>query len=319
MPNLSDVAKKANVSKMTVSRAINHPEQVTDELKNLVYQAMDDLNYKPNRLARALSQKSTQMIKLYILEEMENVEPYYMKLLTGIANELDHHSYGLQLLTRESTHIGESDGYIICGMREKDYESFLQINQPIVLFGENTHGYDFVDSDNTLSIEKAYDYGVTLGYTSIVFIQMDVDEPFANSREKGYEKGAAKYQRPAQVIRLNNSSKESSSFIKEHVHHYEPNTLFICATDRLALGLTRGIIEMGKELSESYGVIGHDGVFLDQIASPRLTTLKQPVKEMGAACARMLLQKIKENGASQGTKLYEPELIIGGTTREKGL
>ncbi len=121
MVTLSDVAKRANVSKMTVSRVINHPEQVTEELQNLVHNAMAELNYKPNRLAKALANQQTQMIKLYILEEMDVVEPYYMKLLTGIAKELDKHSYGLQLLTRDSRNFGQSDGYIICGMREDDF------------------------------------------------------------------------------------------------------------------------------------------------------------------------------------------------------
>lgn len=76
MVTLSDVAKRANVSKMTVSRVINHPEQVTEELQNLVHNAMAELNYKPNRLAKALANQQTQMIKLYILEEMDVVEPY---------------------------------------------------------------------------------------------------------------------------------------------------------------------------------------------------------------------------------------------------
>jgi len=316
MPTLSDVAKRANVSKMTVSRVINRPEQVTDELKSLVYKAMEDLNYKPNRLARALAEQRTQIIKLYILEEMENVEPYYMNLLTGIANELDNYSYGLQLLTRESTHIGESDGYIICGMRESDYENIDQIGQPVVLFGENVHNYDFVDSNNTLSIEKAYEHGVRTGYTSIVFIQLKIDEPFARSREKGYLNAANKHQFPTQVIRLENSSTEASIFIKEHLEEYPANTLFICATDRLALGISRTIIELGGQVPDAYGVTGHDGVFLDQIASPRLTTLKQPIKEMGAACARMVIQKIKDQGKTQESQLYETELIRGGTTRK---
>lgn len=89
MVTLSDVAKKANVSKMTVSRVINHPEQVTDELKLLVFKAMKELNYRPNVAAKALARNRTQIIKLFILEEMSTVEPYYMSLLTGIARGLE--------------------------------------------------------------------------------------------------------------------------------------------------------------------------------------------------------------------------------------
>lgn len=102
MATLADVAKKANVSKMTVSRVINHPDQVSDELKQLVYTAMEELEYVPNYAARALVQNRTQVVKFLILEEIDTVEPYYMNLLTGISRELDKHSYSLQLVTQKS-------------------------------------------------------------------------------------------------------------------------------------------------------------------------------------------------------------------------
>lgn len=102
MSTLNDVAKKANVSKMTVSRVINHPEQVTDELKVLVFEAMEELNYRPNVAAKALVNNRTQVIKLFILEEMDTTEPYYMHLLTGIARELDNRHYSLQLVTKNN-------------------------------------------------------------------------------------------------------------------------------------------------------------------------------------------------------------------------
>ncbi|EGI5132096.1 LacI family DNA-binding transcriptional regulator, partial [Listeria monocytogenes] len=102
MATLADVAKRANVSKMTVSRVINHPDQVSDELKMLVYSAMEALEYVPNYAARALVQNRTQVIKFLILEEIDTVEPYYMNLLTGISRELDKYYYSLQLVTQRS-------------------------------------------------------------------------------------------------------------------------------------------------------------------------------------------------------------------------
>ena len=148
MVTLTDVAKRANVSKMTVSRVINHPEQVTDELKELVFQAMKELNYKPNVAAKALAHNRTQVIKLFILEEMDTTEPYYMNLLMGISKELDNHQYSLQLVSENSFDIGQCDGYIITGMRDKDYDWINGIEKPVILFGENRYGYDFVDTNN---------------------------------------------------------------------------------------------------------------------------------------------------------------------------
>ena len=319
MVTLSDVAKRANVSKMTVSRVINHPEQVTEELQNLVHNAMAELNYKPNRLAKALANQQTQMIKLYILEEMDVVEPYYMKLLTGIAKELDKHSYGLQLLTRVSRNFGQSDGYIICGMREDDFTEIDALEDPVVLFGANDHGYDCVDLDNTKSIETVCHYCLERGYEQLVFIQMAVDEPFARQREVGYKTVMAANDLTPHIIPLVNDSDISRQYINEHIDEFVPKTAFICATDRLAIGVLRALTDQDKCIPDDYGITGHDGIFLDQIAHPKLTTIKQPIIEMGEACARMLVQKIKrkEDPAKDMPEMlyFSPNLIVGGTTK----
>lgn len=315
MPTLNDVAKRANVSKMTVSRVINHPEKVTDELKALVYEAMQELNYKPNIAAKALANNRTQVIKLFIMEEMDTTEPYYMNLLTGIANELDQHSYSLQLVTRRNLEIGHCDGFIVCGMREGDYEQIDQLDKPVVLFGENTHGYDFVDSKNQESIEEATEYGISLGYEAIIFIGIDVDEPFEISREAGYKKQMAAHGKTPVIYRFDNRSRYTAAFIKEKREMFPSNTLFICSSDRLAIGIQRGLHEIGADMPEEYGIIGHDGVFLDQIAHPQLTTMKQFVMDMGKECAQLVLKKINENGAPQGNIRYDIQLIERGTTR----
>lgn len=316
MTTLNDVAKKANVSKMTVSRVINHPEQVTDELKVLVFNAMEELNYRPNVAAKALANNRTQIIKLFILEEMDTTEPYYMNLLTGIAQELDTRHYSLQLVTKNNFDIGSCDGYIMCGVREKDYEWIGRATKPVVLFGENRHGYDFVDSDNQSGAAMSTQYAIDLGYENIIFIGIDIKELFEQSREKGYTETMKKNQLSSKIYRFENRSRYAAQFIQENWEMFSPNTIFVCSSDRLAIGIERGIVEMGGNIPEDFGIIGYDGVFLDQIAFPQLTTIKQAVIEMGVACAKMLLNKIEQAGAPQGEVLFQPDLISRGTTRK---
>ncbi|MGB3160968.1 MAG: LacI family DNA-binding transcriptional regulator [Carnobacterium sp.] len=316
MTTLNDVAKKANVSKMTVSRVINHPEQVTDELKELVFKAMEELSYRPNVAAKALVNNRTQIIKFFILEEMDTTEPYYMNLLTGIAQELDARHYSLQLVTKNNFDIGTCDGYIMCGVREKDYDWITGANKPVVLFGENSHGYDFVDSDNKAGISLATQYAIDSKYQEIIFIGIDIDEVFELSRESGYIQTMNQNNREPKVVRFENRSRQAAKFIKDKWSDFSTNTIFVCSSDRLALGVERGIIEMGGDIPNDFGIIGHDGVFLDQIAFPQLTTVKQSVIEMGAASAKMLLNKIDQGGASQGSILFQSELIIRGTTKK---
>ncbi|MEG0255651.1 MAG: LacI family DNA-binding transcriptional regulator [Vagococcus sp.] len=316
MTTLSDVAKKANVSKMTVSRVINHPEKVTDELKELVFKAMKDLDYKPNVAAKALANNRTQVIKFFILEEIDTTEPYYMNLLMGISKELDKHQYSLQLVTENSFDVGQSDGYIITGMREEDYAWIERLERPFVLFGENRYGYDFVDTDNAKGTELSTEHAIKEGFEKIVYVGIDVKEAFEFSRESGYINTMQRYQKVPEIVRFTNGSRYSERFIEEQFARYPKKTAFVCSSDRLAIGVERGLQKVKASIPDDYGVVGFDGVFLDQIASPRLTTVKQPVFEMGAACATMLLNKIKQKGAPQGNQLFEASLIVRGSTRK---
>lgn len=151
MVTLSDVAKQANVSKMTVSRVINHPEQVTEELRGLVEAAMVELDYHPNSVAQALVNNRTNVVKFVTLEDIDTTEPYYMNLLFGFARGLTKKQYAFQLVTDlNRIEEGRADGYLITGSRTHNYELFDKLKKPFVLFGENHRGYDFVDTDNQL-------------------------------------------------------------------------------------------------------------------------------------------------------------------------
>ena len=315
MTTLKDVAKQANVSQMTVSRVINHPEQVTEELKQLVYKAMETLDYHPNVAARALANNRTQVIKLIVLEEMSTVEPYYMYLLTGIANKLEQHQYSLQLITQNNISLGNCDGYIITGAREKDYEWIDKIQKPVVIFGENRHNYDFIDTDNEGGIAKATRFAIQRRYDHIMFIGIDINEPFEYSRENGYLREMQKCQLEPIILRCANHSTLSRKLINESWNFITQNTMFICASDRMALGVERAILDHNGDIPNDFGIIGHDGVFLDQIAAPKLSTIKQNVVGMGEECAVLVLKKILMGNIKIGGKLFDSELIQRQTTR----
>ncbi|WP_057769252.1 LacI family DNA-binding transcriptional regulator [Lactobacillus selangorensis] len=315
MATLNDVAKLANVSKMTVSRVINHPDKVTDDLKELVYQAMRETNYHPNVAAKALVNNRTQIIKFLILEDLDITEPYYMKLLVGIAMDLSKQQFSLQLVIPDNIDIGDCDGYIITGMRHKDLDWIQDLKKPVVIFGENHYDLDFVDVDNKKGTMEATRYALEEGYEHFVFIGIDMDEAFEYSREAGYMEFLQERQMAPEIYRMANHSHSGSEFIQAHIDQFEPNTCFICASDRLGLGIERGLQACHKQIPDQYGVIGFDGVFLHQIASPRLTTVKQPEVEMGSAIAQMIVDKVNQNNIPQGHKLFAPELVPSESTR----
>ena len=315
MATLNDVANLANVSKMTVSRVINHPEKVTDELKDLVYQAMQEVDYHPNVAAKALVNNRTQIIKFLILEDLDATEPYYMKLLMGIAMYLSKHQYSLQLVTKDNMDISDCDAYIITGMRRKDVTWIKRLSKPVVIFGENHDGLDYIDVDNQAGTQKATELALQAGYEHIVFIGINVEESFEYAREAGYLEAMQEQQQDTEIYRMDNHSQTAGKFLQENWEKFKPNTCFICASDRLALGVERFLQKEKLNLPQDYGVVGFDGVFINQIAVPNLTTVEQPEVQMGEAIAKMTINKVVQNGMGQGNKKFDPTLIIGGTTK----
>lgn len=300
---------------MTVSRVINQPELVTKELKDLVYQAMEELNYRPNTAAKALARNRTMVVKVLILEKMDITEPYYMNLLNGIAQELDKHNYALQLMTENSVDLGNCDGYIITGTRKSDFEWIPQLDKPVVLFGENDKDIPFVDSDNEAGIKTATHYAIEQGYEHVIFMGIDVPELFEISREKGYLSVMQGYpDKEVAIYRMKNSSSLAARLTMEKLS-LKPNTCFICASDRIAIGVERGLQEMNLNIPEDYGIIGFDGVFLDQIASPKLTTMKQDIVGMGRECVKQLITLIDKKKLKATNILFDAELIVRGTTK----
>ncbi|MBC2283623.1 LacI family DNA-binding transcriptional regulator [Listeria booriae] len=316
MATLADVAKKANVSKMTVSRVINHPDQVSDELKQLVYHAMEELEYVPNYAARALVQNRTQVVKFLILEEIDTVEPYYMNLLTGISRELDKHSYSLQLVTQKSKNIGPYDGLIVTGMRDQEIDKVLAgLEKPVIAYGENRRNIDAIDVDNRLGAELATKHLYDIGFRQIIFFGINLlEEEFMRSRLTGYSSVMKVHDLIEESYFMKNSSRIAEKKALEILQNAKKPTAIVCASDRMAIGVVRAATALHMNFGENIAVTGFDGVFLDRISSPKITTVRSPVIEMGETCAQLLLKKINEGGAQQGSILFPPELIIRGST-----
>lgn len=313
---LEDVAQKAHVSKMTVSRVINHPELVAPELQVVVEDAMRKLNYHPNNAARALAKNQTSVVKFVILEDIDHMDPYYTNILFGMATELKKKNYSLQLLLKGSQiEQGPADGFVITGTRVDDYPMLNALKEPFILFGENRGGYDFVDTDNLGGETMATEYALKQGYRNLVFIGLDVKEAFEFSREAGYVNAMQQNKKIPSVNRVKNSATAARAFMQEHLSEYPKNTCFICGSDRIATGVIQALVEEEKEIPGDYGVIGFDGILLDKVSSPKITTVKQDLWKIGENLAQLILRKINQNGAPQGEMFIKPTLSKAESTK----
>ncbi|WP_259276192.1 LacI family DNA-binding transcriptional regulator [Lactobacillus delbrueckii] len=280
---LEDVARKAHVSKMTVSRVINHPELVAPELQVVVEDAMHKLNYHPNNADRALAKNQTSVVKFVILEDVDDTDPYFTNVLFGMAMELK--IFPPAALEGEPADQGAADSYVITGARTDDYPQLNELKQPFVLFGENRGGYDFVDTNNLLGGAMATKYALKAGYRNVIFIGIDIREAFEFSREAGYVNTMQQNKKIPSVFRVENSLAAAREFIQDHLGEFPKNTCFACASDRIAMGVIQALVEAEAKIPEDFGVIGYDGVLLDRVSSPTITTVKQNLWLIGEKLA----------------------------------
>lgn len=99
---------------------------------------------------------------------------------------------------------------------------------------------------------------------------------------------------------MKNSSRVAERNAKEILSNWKEKCAFVCASDRIALGVIRAAQSLQLQIPDQVVVTGFDGVFLDRISSPHITTIRQPVVEMGEACARMLLKKFRKMARHKG-------------------
>ncbi len=315
MTTINDVAKHAKVSKMTVSRVINHPEQVTEDLRIRVIDAMEELNYKPNYAARAIASSKTGIIQFIVKEKIDTTDPYFIQLLAGISEGLSEKYYSLLMLTQDSNYRGRCDGVIYTGMNAEDLQQ-LPRDVPCIIFGENQEGFDFIDVNNETGTQVSTDFLIRQGYKEIGMFTMDWDVLFAKRRQAGYESVMVANELTPQVFGL---SENTTEFAKEQAlillqeHNFEA---IVCGSDAIAVGVTRAARKLGIQIPNELAVIGFDGVFLDQIANPKITTIKQPIHEMGRALASELIAKIENKKTPQVQRYFQPELVIRETTKK---
>ncbi|WP_270276172.1 LacI family DNA-binding transcriptional regulator [Weissella confusa] len=309
MVSLNDVAKAAHVSKMTVSRVLNHPELVSPEIKHDVKQAIAALGYTQNRAGRALANHRHYNIAFVILDDIDDIEPYYAHLLMHLTDELRQYGFTIEMRHDRQFDTTNVDGFLVSGARQTDIAA-LQLDVPVVIYGMEPNVVS-VDIDNQAGTAMATNYLLKQGYQQLLYIGLAIDEPFAFNRRKGYCQTMSTHNLPLDAHEIANNEHQAERFVASLDLH--PNTGIIAATDRLALGAIRGIRHHNLTVPGDVGVIGFDGIYLHKMSSPTLTTIQQPLKTIAERMVALLLAQL--NGETVTSELIPPALVIGESTR----
>lgn len=314
MNTIADIAKETGYSLMTVSRALNNPEKVKPETRSKILETAERLNYRPNNVARSLALKRTNIVFVYIPKELSATEQFVSQTVTAIGERLGKHRYSF-LLSRSLPRDESFDGIIMMGLSEKEQMNLLnsaKIDKPVVLYGNSEDFSAWVDVDNYNGEALVVEYLVEKGYRRIATVAGPQYMHYAIERLNAYKDVLEKYglEIDENLIEIDEVNEKGGYDCTNRLLERNGNIdAIVCATDTMAIGCIRAIREKGLSVPKDIAVVGFDGFGHENIASPRLTTVRQPLFEVGEKLADVLMEIISGKEPQQIKIL--PTLIIG--------
>lgn len=334
MPNIKEIARRAKVSVATVSRALNDDPKVTPETKRLVHKIADELNYKPNIIARNFVKKTSNIIGL-ILPDI--TDEFFSELIKGVDEvTYQHNFFTMVISSHRYLHLentlnsvlrnGLLGGMILLvpniSISLKNILSQTKIPFVIISGGSNSSSYDVVAVDN---YQGAYDMTTYLikkcGYTKIAHISGPMKNDDAKLRIKAFKDACRQndVNIPKNYLVEGDFTRESGLRLAMELMSLKnkPEVIF-AANDMMALGCYDAASKKGMSIPDDIGVVGFDDIFVSQYLNPPLTTVSAQIEDEGKRAAELLIEKIKSKSVNsyQSKKIkIATELVIRNSTK----
>ncbi|MBX4861728.1 LacI family DNA-binding transcriptional regulator [Rhizobium sophorae] len=321
---IEDVARIAEVSIATVSRAIHMPEKVANSTRLKVNQAIAITGYTTNAMARSLRLGRSNMI-LVVAPDIG--DPNFSNILVGLENEARAHGYGIL--------IGHTQNDAQRGL---EYLKFLNSNQAaglilftgILPFGHQTMtarlppsvgvfepvfngGIPYVGVDDTEGARKAVDLLLAEGHRKIAFIGDSRTRLAYTRRRMGYDAGldAAGISPDNRIVLEGDGTIESGRHAVEQLFMRDTlPTAFMCVNDQTAIGVMVGLGARGYDIPRDFSVTGFDDVPQAVFISPPLTTIRQPRTAIGKQAMALLLELLSDGRPTETEILLRPDLVV---------
>jgi len=322
---IKDVAKLAEVHPSTVSRVINNDPRISEKTKDKVLLIIKKLGYTPNAIARGLKTKRTFTLGM-LIPDITN--PFFAEIARGVEDAANKNNFNVILcntddkLKKEKTYLEilrekRVDGLILgtAHIRDKSILELEKIKFPYMLVSRNIEGLDknCIIVDDVEGGMMATEYLIKLGHRRIAHITGPIKTRSALNRLKGYQLAFKKHK-----IEYNDELVGEGDFrikggyqaMKKFLKLPEPPTAIFAANDLLALGAMQAIQKKKYHIPEDFCIIGFNDISLASFVYPPLTTIRQPMQEMGALAVKMLLKIIEDGEFNQKKVTLKPKLII---------
>lgn len=327
-PTLEAVAALAGVGRGTVSRVVNGSPKVSEIAREAVLRAIDELGYVPNRAARALVTQRTDSIALVVSESGQRAfaEPFFAQIVRGVTAALA--DTGLQLLLtfareqQERTRLAHYltgqhvDGVLLLSLHGNDpLPGMLEAaGVPTVLGGVpvGLQPVSYVETENRAGARSAVDHLIGAGRRTVATITGALDMYAGTNRLDGYRDALRAVGLPVldELIGQGDFSEQSGTDAMRALLATRPDIdAVFAASDLMAVAAIRVLKESGRRVPADVAVVGFDDSPISPHTDPPLTTVYQPVEEMGRRMAELLLVRIR------GDEVTEADLKVMLPTR----
>jgi LacI family transcriptional regulator len=307
MVNIRDVAKRAGVSAITVSRAMNNSGAVNPATRERISKAIEELHYVPNTLARSFRSKQTCLIAL-VLSDITN--PFWTTVARGIEDIAEKNGFHVILCNsdenpeKEANYINvllqrRVDGIIIAPTIT-DKNRFLMLKRhalPCVLLDRRVDGFkcDTIVSDGREGARKMTEHLLRLGYRRIAVVAGPPTISTAQDRVEGYCQAFKENRVPIdESLIVRDTYRENSGYesVKKLLKQEQRPEAIFAGNNFIAVGALHAIRELGLRIPEDVALAGFDDIPQGSLISPALTVVSQPAYEMGVSAAESLLSRL---------------------------
>ena len=336
-PRIADVAREAGVSKTAVSFAFNSPGRLAPETAIRIRAIADDLGYRPNPVARMLTQRQTLTIGVLTPQALSVIfsNPFFGAFSEGVALAAEEFGYGLHFISPLHGSLARAmsratvDGVVAIGL-SNDHPEVEQIRRaglPIVLVDSTAlpeHGS--IEIDDTGGARAAADHLIALGHRDVLVIGVEPAAPSVGldpdgvmgRRLRGYRDAFAVVGVTLAAERLIIGPASIEGGIAAMQRAWEDGlrpTAVLAMSDVMAIGAMCALRELGQRVPQEVSVVGFDDIDLAPHVDPPLTTVHQPIRRKGEEAVRLLLTVVdRRDQVRPEHRRLETRLIVRGST-----
>jgi DNA-binding LacI/PurR family transcriptional regulator len=325
LPTIKDVANRAGVSITTVSRILNNQPHVADELRERVLKAIDELDYRPSRVAQRLRATESNLVGV-IFSDIAN--PFYIEALCSIEQALSQH--GMSVLIGNANSDPKREEYFINLMQMEDIAGLIiaptkedspalatasRLGLPVVVIDRRMSNMevDTVLADNFKGAFLAVQHLTQLGHKRIGVVSGPLHLTSARERYTGYLQAMSDAQLAVEtsLTRFGDYRQASGyTLTRELLETPDPPSALFIANNQMTIGAMNAIHDGGWIIPDDVAVIGFDDLPWAVSLNPPLTTVAQPTFEIGTGAADLLMVRIANPDRPSRTLVFETRLVV---------